>query len=372
MKKTYSFGLILLVVFGGYFWYSKNKNGTTAVEYVTTQAEKNTLTAFISGSGNVIVDQLATVDPTITGTVANVAVSVGESVKKGQLLFTIVNDDLTASVAQANISVRNAEAGLSQAKTNLINARDGGTETERDRNLLQTKIAIAEENLAVARMNYQNIVSDAGKRQVRSPIDGTVNAINIKNGDDLSRLSKNTSSQAPIIIGDLKTLKAEVQVNEVDIANVALGQEASMVLSAFDGVSFSGKVEKIDALGTITQGVVNYTVTLSLDTKEEQIRPGMSVSAKIITDVKQGVITVPNSALKVQKNKTYVEVLNQKTKLPEKRIIEIGIANNTDTEIISGINVGDEVITQTVDPNSKTTVPKTNSGFRIPGMGGRG
>jgi len=371
MKKKYGIGLILLAVLGGYFWYTSTQNKTTSVKYVTVQTEKGTITTAISGSGNLVVDQLATVDPTITGTVANVAVNIGDVVKKGQLLFTIINEDLTTSTLQSFVSLQNAEIGLSQAKTNVINAKNGGTETERDRNLLKVKVDVAEKNLTVVQLNHKNALTDSAKRKVTSPIDGTVNAINIKNGDDLSRLAKSNTSQAPMIIGDLQTLKAEVQVNEVDIANVSLGQKATMTLSAFDGLSLSGTVEKMDALGTITQGVVNYTVTLGFDTTDERLKPGMSVSAKIITHVKQDVITVPNGALKMQGKKTYVEVLNAKN-VPERRTIEIGSANNTDTEIVSGINVGDNVITQTIDPNAKATAPTTGGGIRIPGMGGRG
>lgn len=371
-KKKYSVIFLVCLCALGYFWYSRTQNASTEVKYVTEKVAKNTLTTAISGSGNIIVDTLATVDPTISGTVANVAVNVGDNVKKGEILFTIINEDLEASALQSSVSLQNAKVNLNQAKTNLINARNGGSETERERNILKEKIVIAEQNVRVAEVNYQNALTDSRKRQVASPIDGTVNAINIKNGDDLSRLSGKSTSEAPMIIGDLRTLKAEVIVNEVDIANVSLGQKATLTLSAFDGMNLSGTVEKMDALGTITQGVVNYTVTIGLDTMDERLRPGMSVSAKIITEVKENIVTVPNSALKMKKNRTYVEILDSKTKLPVERSIEIGSANTTDTEIVSGISIGEDVITKTIDPNAKTTTKTTGSGLRIPGIGGRG
>lgn len=366
-KKLVSLGAVIVASLGYYFFWSGNTQ-TTAVKYVTAKAERGSITASVSGSGNVVVDQLATVDPTISGTVANVAVNVGDAVKKGQLLFTIVNDDLTASTLQSQVSLRNAEIAVSQAKANLFSAKNGGSELERDRAILRTKVDVAEESLRVAKLNYTNALSDSAKRQVRAPIDGTVNAVNIKNGDDLSRLSNNSSSEAPIIIGDLKTLKAQVEVNEVDIPNIVLGQKVMMTYSAIDDLTVSGKIEKMDALGTITSGVVNYTVTIGFDTVDSRLRPGMSVSAKIITNVKQDVITVSNSALKVKNNKTYLEVLNSATRLPEQRTIELGLANTTHTEIVSGVAVGDDVVTQTINPTAKTAT--TNSNVRIPGLGG--
>lgn len=371
MQRKYVIGVAVLLLLGGYFWYRSSQTNTAAVRYVTAKAEKGTLTTAISGSGNIVVDQLATVDPTISGTVSGLAVNVGDQVKKGQLLFSIINEDLTASTAQSLSSLQSAEIGVSQAKANLLNAQNGGSDTEQDRNILRSKIDVAKKNLTVAELDYKNALSDVAKRRVTSPIDGTVNAITIKNGDDLSRLSNN-SAEAPIIIGDLNTQKAQVQVNEVDIPNVTLGQKVTMTFTAIDGLTISGKVEKMDALGTVTQGVVNYNVTIGLDTLDSRIRPGMSVAAKIITAVKQDAIMVPNSALKMRGNKTYIEVLNS-AGVPEQRMnIEIGAANTTNTEIVSGIHVGDVVVTQTINPNAATTssVQTGGGGFRIPGLGG--
>jgi len=84
----------------------------------------------------------------------------------------------------------------------------------------EISLEVAERNVDTGWSSYQSSLTDASKRKVVSPIDGTVNAINVKNGDDLSRLSSNSNSSAPIIIGDLNTLKAQVEINEVDIADV--------------------------------------------------------------------------------------------------------------------------------------------------------
>ena len=387
MKKNWKSILALVIVIGGgYYWYSKSHQTTAAVQYKTTVAEKGSLITSVSGSGNVVVDQLATVDPTITGTVSNLAVKIGDSVKKGATLFTIVNNDLsvsndqsTAQLQQSQNSVDSAELGIKQAKADYDAAKKSSTSTHDQKEILKAKIDIAENSLVAAQKSYAatkasygNTLANGAKRTVTAPIDGTVSAINVKNGDDLSRLNSNSSSSAPIIIGDLTTLKAQVSVNEVDIPNVAIGQKVMMTFGAIDGLSISGKVEKMDALGTLSQGVVTYNVTVGFDSIDARIRPQMSVSAKIITAVKQDVITVSNSALKTQGNATYVEVLNDGVTVPEKRIIEIGAANNSDTEIVSGINVGDKVVTQTIDPNAKTTTTTSTSrsGGGFPGLGG--
>lgn len=377
----------VVVIGGGYYWYSKTHQTSKAIQYKTVAAEKGSLTTSISGSGNVIVDQLATVDPTITGTVSNLKVKVGDNVKTGDVLFSIINNDLSvsnskavASLQQAKNSVASAELQLRQAKADHNAAKKVSATTSDQKKILDEKIDIAENGLLAAQKSYaatladyNNTMANGGKRTVTAPIDGTVSAINIKNGDDLSRLSSSSSNSAPIIIGDLATLKAQVLVNEVDIPNVSLGQKVMMTFGAVEGLTISGKVEKIDALGTISQGVVSYGVTIGFDTLDTRIKPSMSVSAKIITQVKQDVLTVSNSALKTQGNKTYVEVLKTGAQTPEKRTIEIGASNNTETEIVTGISVGDNVVTQTIDPNAKATTTSTsnNRGGGMGILGGR-
>ncbi|EKD58387.1 MAG: hypothetical protein ACD_56C00141G0017 [uncultured bacterium] len=387
MKKWSLVILIISIIIVSY-WYMKSNKAEEAVQYKTISIEKSSLTTSVSASGNVVVDQLATVDPTITGTVADLAVNVGDTVKKGARLFTIINDDLSvsnnksvASLQQAENAVASAKLQVKQAKEDYDQAKDNDQSSSDQRRILKEKIEIAERGVLAAEKSYaasladyNNQLSDGAKRTVTAPINGTVSAINIKNGDDLSRLSSSSSSDsAPIIIGDLKTLKAQVAVNEVDISNVEIGQKVTLTFSAVDGLSTTGKVEKIDALGTLSQGVVTYNVTVGFDEIDSRIKPQMSVSAKIITEVRQNIVVVPNGALKTQGNATYIEVLNAQSK-PEKRTIEIGAANNTETEIVSGVNVGDNVITQTVDPGAKAASAgnSASSAVRIPGLGGGG
>ena len=371
MKKV-SIAVAILLLIGGYYWYNKSKTNTSAIRYVTATAEKGTLTTSISGSGNIIVDQIANVDPTVTGTVTNLSVAVGDSVKKGQFLFTIDNSQFPVNNAQAQVSLENAKVAVTQAKANLHDAEHTSGTTARDRKVLDKKISIAEQNLAATQLSYQKTLADSAKSRVASPIDGTVNAVNVKNGDDLGKIAQSSNRQAPIIIGDLGTLKAQVQVNEVDVPNVAIGQRAMLTFGAVDGLAISGKVEKMDALGTITQSVVTYNVTIGFDIIDPRIKPEMSVSAAIVTDVKQDVLIVPSGAVKSQGGADYVEVLNN-GQAPEQVPVEIGAANNTETEIVSGIKAGDKVVTQTINPNAPTTGntgTQGGGGLRLPGFGG--
>ncbi len=378
-KKIIAVVGIIIIVGGSYYWYNSSKKNDSAVQYKTAVAEKGTLSVSVSGSGNVIVDDSANIDPTITGTVANLSVAVGDEVKKGQFLFEIENEDLNVNVIKAYSTYLQSLSALETSKANKSEAKDNYEDADSDeksiykRKLEAAEISIktAEENIKSTWESYQNSKSDYAKRKVTASISGTVNAVNIKNGDDLSRLSGNSNSQAPIVLGDLNTLKAQVEVSEVDIANVKISQNATLTFNAISDFETSGKVEKIDSLGTSTSGVVTYNVIVNFDSLDSKIKPGMSVSASIITEVKQDTIIVPNSAVKLENKNYYVEIL--KNGIPNKKSVEIGLENTTKTEIVSGISEGENVITQTIKATSPTTAKtgtstQRNSAVRIPGM----
>lgn len=378
-RKKYIWIVIIVLIVGGIYWYKKSNSANNAVQYKTAMAEKGLLTVSVSGSGNVIVDNSANIDPTITGTVKNLSVSVGDRVEKGQLLFEIDNDDLSANVTKAYSSYLQSLSSLETAKANKKEAKNNYDDAsssdkalyKKKLNAAEIAVTVAEENIKYASENYQIEKTDYSERKVTAPIAGTVNEINIKNGDDLSKLSSGSSREVPIIIGDLETMKAQVEVSEVDIASINIGQKATLTFNALDNFTASGKVEKMDSIGTSTSGVVTYNVTISFDSLDSRIKPEMSVSASIITDVAQNVIIIPNSAVKTEGDSYYVEVLENE--VPKAKTVEIGLENNSKTEIKSGVSVGDNVITQTINASS-TSSSSSNStsnnrrGMGIPGM----
>jgi HlyD family secretion protein len=217
---------------------------------------------------------------------------------------------------------------------------------------------------------------------IYAPFDGIITNLNIKKGDSVS----SGTALATIIT---KQKIAEISLNEVDVAKVKVGQKVTLTFDALSEVSISGKVLEVDSVGTANQGVVSYGVKISFDTQDERVKPGMSVTADIITDVKQDVLVLPNSAIKSQGNSKYVEFveasddIKQKLlasisgvslpSLPKQQSIETGISNDTSTEIVSGLNEGDIVVTSTVSSSTNSNSSTTRSNqtqIRIPGVGG--
>ncbi|MFA6306351.1 MAG: efflux RND transporter periplasmic adaptor subunit [Patescibacteria group bacterium] len=199
---------------------------------------------------------------------------------------------------------------------------------------------------------------------VKAPFDGIIAAVNLKAGDSASGAIATIMTKQRI---------AEISLNEVDAAKIKIGDKATLTFDALDGLSISGQAAEIDSLGTVTQGVVTYNVKIVFDTQDDRVKSGMSVNATIITGVKTDVLMAPNSAVKTDANGgSYVQTLDSAGQ-PQNITVQIGLANDANTEIISGLNEGDKVITQTITSGAaKTTTAQTGNGggIRIPGIGG--
>ncbi|MCX6789328.1 MAG: efflux RND transporter periplasmic adaptor subunit [Candidatus Gribaldobacteria bacterium] len=200
---------------------------------------------------------------------------------------------------------------------------------------------------------------------VKAPFSGVIVKVNIEKGDTVS---------SGTVLATLVTKQkvAEISLNEVDVAKVKAGQKVTLTFDAVDGLTISGEVAEVDALGTVSQGVVNYSVKIVFDTQDDRVKPGMSVSAAIITEMKTDVLLAPNAAVK-SNSEQYVMVLENN--VSRNQTVTVGLSNDTMTEIISGLNENDKVITQTITATAKTKTTATRSstgGIGIPGLGGGG
>lgn len=213
---------------------------------------------------------------------------------------------------------------------------------------------------------------------VRAPFDGTVAKLNVKKYDSISPAT---------VVATLVTRQkmAELSLNEVDAAKVKVGQKATLTFDAVDGLSIAGSVVEIDAVGTVTQGVVTYTVKIGFDTQDDRVKTGMSVSAAIVTDVKQDILMVPNSAVKTRGGNSYVEMFgtplsgdtssNQgipSTATPRQQTVETGLSNDTSTEIVNGLKEGDQIVVRTITAQTIATTATAPSLFGSGGRGGGG
>ncbi|MDZ4385574.1 MAG: efflux RND transporter periplasmic adaptor subunit [Candidatus Moranbacteria bacterium] len=356
VKKHYLWIVGALVIAGGsYYWYAKTHPKVEAVQYKTAIVEKGTLITSVSGSGQAEAVNQVDIKPVVAGDaidVINVYVKNEQAVKKGELIALLDNEDAQKTVRNAELSLESAKAKYAQAK------RDFDHETI-NRLSLDGQMVTLEQS--------KNSLADAKEKlndyYIRAPFDGIATGISVGAGDSVSR----SDVLASVITKDVK---AKVSINEIDASQVKVGNKVTIKISALADATIIGKISKIDTIGQTSQNVVSYDAEIAFDNQNELLKPGMSVSASVITGVKQDVITVPNSAIKTQNGSSYIETLNSGT-VPQQVPVQIGLANNSETEITNGLNVGDIIVTQTVNSNaSSSATTGSGSGVRLPGLGG--
>lgn len=337
-------------------------SGTTQGTYTVTLYESgNGLTYSVSGLGNATGNVTRGLPQalgnglyitfgtsgnfsTTTSYTVNIPNQMGSSYQSNQ---TAYNNALTA---QTN--------ALQQAQQQLITAQNSlqSAQLQYEAKIApptDAQVAQAQAQVSQAQASYENALTTYNNNIIKSPINGTVAAVNVSVGDQANAGSTGSS------VTDLMTIitpqqVANVTLNEVNAAKVQVGQKATLTFDAVSGLSLIGTVAEIDTVGTVTSGVVTYGAQITLDANSNQIKPGMSTTVNIITKVDQNVMAVPTTAIKTDSSGSYVQVLGSNGQ-PQNVTVQTGDSNGTSTVITSGLSVGQEVVTQTISTAKKTT-----------------
>ncbi len=239
-------------------------------------------------------------------------------------------------------------------------------------------------SLEQAQLTYNNYF-------IRAPFDGIVGKISA------SVYGQAGSAAIATLIGEQKI--STISLNEIDASKVKAGQPVKITFDAIDGLTATGTVSSVDLVGTVSSGVVTYNVKILIDTADSRIKPGMSLNATIVTEQKDSVLLVPSSAIKTRGNIHYVQILDTgmasssfnrnriasstvsttsgartfnrassgititSATAPTEVIVTIGDADDTNTEIVSGLTAGQTVVTKTSTVTKGSTTSTTSGGL---------
>jgi len=291
---------------------------------------------------------------------------IANSVKVTQTAFDAINADLDSKGTTKAISTQSSLTSWTNTANNyVVNLSSSLSSITENNQSLNDLIAGSDElDIKSAQLSVQSKQNAYDDYFVRAPFSGVIASLTAQVGE------ASGSSIGTLIT---KQKIATISLNEVDIASIKVGQKVALSFDAIEGLTVDGKVAEIDSVGTVSSGVVSYNIKISFDTQDDRIKPGMSVSASITTNSKQGVLVVPNSAIKTKGNYSYVEAFENPLKviggnqgvtstiLPIQKKITTGLANNTVTEIVSGLNENDQVITKTITGTVSTTATTTTN-----------
>lgn len=373
-----------------YLWTSRSAE---TVNYVTTPAETGDLTVEVSATGTLQPLIQVDISSELSGVVRSVAVNENQQVRKGDVLATLDTTRLAAQVERAEASAKAARAKVSEAEATLresaqalvrasqLSTRgmvaDQALDTAKATNdRAQSALQSAEANEAIAVADLKLQQADLDKSTIYAPIDGVVLTRSVDPGQTVA-----SSLQAPVlfvIAADLRQMELKAAIDEADIGAVHPGQKARFTVDAFPERRFDADIGDIAYASVTTEGVVTYNARLEVDNEETLLRPGMTATVSVITREVKDAVVVPNAAFRYSPpapearsgwslNRLFMPRMRRsdgqrqrrtdadgrrtlyvlRNGEPEAVRVKTGSTDGESTEIVSGLQAGDLVITGT-------------------------
>jgi HlyD family secretion protein len=378
MKKT----LIIIAVIIGLvsLAYFKKTGKSQTLEVKIQQVQAENIKRSILASGTLVYKEQVQLRTEVIGQVSEMLIEEGDEVSKGQVLMRLEPRTFRADVQQQAAFVRIQTIAIERQQKKIENLK---SQWQRKHDLYQRKIldrdayelidnqyALAkidlrsrQESLLQAQATLDKAQERLDKTVFRSPIDGIATSVDIKQGETAISGSTNISGSNLITLADPSSILIEVQVDEADIANIMIGQQADIFAVAFPDDALKGEVQSIATTAKRAQGRqgLSFKVKILLsDSNTIAVRPGMSCRAEIFTQSKSKTIAVPSESVIFAKQEKHNEDDDEKDDEATeenidhvfvlvdgkavKRSVELGISNDRLQEVTSGIEVGDKVI----------------------------
>ncbi|MFO0651012.1 MAG: efflux RND transporter periplasmic adaptor subunit [Polyangiales bacterium] len=307
------FALVVVALVG--YAVVKQRQKPKTIQYVTAAATLGDVQETVETSGTVQPLVQVQVGSQVSGRIARVLVDFNHRVRAGQLLAEIDPTPFRASVAQARAQVMSAEAQLQRARaneqlaaTNLhraedlrargLNAQSDVDQARGTHAVSRADVAVATAEIARARASLQSVETNLANTRIVSPIDGVVIQRSIDEGQTVA-----ASFQAPVLFllaGDLTRMRIMANIDEADIAKLREHLQAEARVDAFQGEVFRGEVTEVRFGSTTTSGVVTYPAVVTVDNPALKLRPGMTATITVTSNRHQGVLRVPNAALRYE------------------------------------------------------------------------
>jgi HlyD family secretion protein len=213
----------------------------------------------------------------------------------------------------------------------------------------RAKLRQAQAQVAQSEASLKQLVEQLSYTTITSPIDGVVLSRDVEVGDAVSSiLVLGSTATLVFTLGDVTQVYVDGKVDEADIASVYLGQPARIRIESFKNRVFNGKVTRIAPLGVEKDNVTTFSVRVSIDNPTGEIKALMTANAEILMDEHKHVLAVPEQSISYDAQKhAFVNVPDPRAKDGMRKTpVEVGLANGSNTEILSGLNEGDRVVLQ--------------------------
>lgn len=360
LKKWAKIILVLVVVIiaivTGYKYYAQKQEEAKKPVVNTAQVQYMSMKSIVSATGTIKPVESVEVSSKITARVKQVLVKENDTVTQGQTVALLDGKDYETQKEQAEFTLKNAK--IIYDRTNYL--YNIGAKSKEDLDNAQYNYDTAQSKLEEAESNLSETV-------IVSPMDGVVIGEPVTDGT--MAVQGNSNPTVIMRIADLSRKQIFAKVDETDIGSVRVGQKATFTVDAYNGKTFTATVSKISqtdmdnswnisnsssSSSSSSAAVIYYSVTLDVDDPEGLLMPSMTARVEIETANKDSALAVPLSALKTDKNGTYVIVIKDDG-TTENRYVETGIYGDEFVEIINGSSENEKVDVTMVKKATTTT-----------------
>ena len=360
LKKWAKIILVLVVVIiaivSGYKYYAQKQEEAKKPVVNTAQVQYMSMKSIVSATGTIKPVESVEVSSKITARVKQVLVKENDTVTQGQTVALLDGKDYETQKEQAEFTLKNAK--IIYDRTNYL--YNIGAKSKEDLDNAQYNYDTAQSKLEEAESNLSETV-------IVSPMDGVVIGEPVTDGT--MAVQGNSNPTVIMRIADLSRKQIFAKVDETDIGSVRVGQKATFTVDAYNGKTFTATVSKISqtdmdnswnisnsssSSSSSSAAVIYYSVTLDVDDPEGLLMPSMTARVEIETANKDSALAVPLSALKTDKNGTYVIVIKDDG-TTENRYVETGIYGDEFVEIINGLSENEKVDVTMVKKATTTT-----------------
>lgn len=360
LKKWAKIILVLVVVIiaivTSYKYYAQKQEEAKKPVVNTAQVQYMSMKSIVSATGTIKPVESVEVSSKITARVKQVLVKENDTVTRGQTVALLDGKDYETQKEQAEFTLQNAKTIYD--RTNYL--YNIGAKSKEDLDNAQYNYDTAQSKLEEAESNLSETV-------IVSPMDGVVIGEPVTDGT--MAVQGNSNPTVIMRIADLSRKQIFAKVDETDIGSVRVGQKATFTVDAYNGKTFTATVSKISqtdmdnswnisnsssSSSSSSAAVIYYSVTLDVDDPEGLLMPSMTARVEIETANKDSALAVPLSALKTDKNGTYVIVIKDDG-TTENRYVETGIYGDEFVEIINGLSENEKVDVTMVKKATTTT-----------------
>ncbi len=349
------FGIVLTV---GPIWFLWQKTRPEKVVYAIEQPKRDTLRQYVVATGKVEPRDEVMIKPQISGIISEVRKEAGQMVKSGEVIATVKVVPEMGSLSSAESRVSVAEINLEQtrredARTRQLHAKGivSDEEAEQSRTALlraEEELANARESLEIVKNGISSRFAELSNTQIRSTITGMILDVPIKVGNSVIQANTFNDGTTIATVADLQKMLFQGKVDETDVGKLREGMPVTLTIGALQNVELEAELEYVSPKATEENGVIMFEVKAAVKIPADIfVRAGYSANASIVIESREGVLTLPESTVEFEGDKTYVYVLTSPEGVEEqtfeRREVKIGLSDGIHIEITEGLD-GEEKI----------------------------